>query len=1031
MRTRQKAHRGGSSRRSSTLLAGVLSILGAGCSRDEVPGRTTFYEREIAPTLDRSCARSAAGSGCHVSPDDSNAFGNLDVTSYERLTLRRDLFESYGPYGIPGLLLKVVPPYRLALTSWKTNEPTLVTTDIAHQGGRLVDFTSPAYSTLERWLDNGAAENNAPAAPVKKEPGPCSPEVGEDPLFDASVAPDTEDFDVFVEKVNPVLGSTCAGSNCHGSPANSLYLSCGDTEEQVRWNYFAAADYVAADPEASEILRRTLSPSAGGTYHEGGEIFRSKGEPGYAALSEWAALRGAPANVPPDEGFEFFADRVQPMLVKRGCMMLGCHSPSMFHDYRLRGGSGGHFGLPATRRNYLLTLEQLALESPDPNASRLLRKNLPPAPDGVGIKHRGGPLLARPAGSPECDLDEAATGPLDEQDPYCVIVAWFQRERAARLGETDPFTGIAFVRRPASSEPDRPQDFEVYQPGAEVVRMGASYDEAGAVVLGAETSLSALCGLNPTTTDARRPAVSWDGTKIAFSARSSASEPFRIYVVEGDSCEVESAIDAPPVDDTGRAVPDNGELIHNFDPAFSPDGRIVFASTRGNVTNTAVFSYEGPQRTPADPSKLNSNLYVRENDGSIRQLTFLLNQELTPSFMRDGRVILVAEKRAPGFYQLAGRRINLDGGDYHPLFGQRSSVGFNQYTDVVELADKNFAAIFSMRGAAHGAGTLAIANRSVGIDQASDNPEDYLVDPDALSRINEQFFQHSITIPDPAATGRAETAGAYRNPSPLPNGKLLVSYAPNVVNLESFSGNFDVYVFDPITGEKSPLVTGPDDELWPVAIYKRTPGSVFASKLEEPNGSSRIYTDENRKPRAKVTYLDVGVLASLLFQNTRTGRPVPEKTPPLFVWESLPPEPGVTSFGGRFSTSDEFGDLYVRRQLLGQVLPESDGSAAIYVPGGAPVILQTWLKLAGDSEPTWHFQREEVQFYPGEEIRQGFRRELFDGICAGCHGSVSGIEMEAAVNPDILTSASSVEARDARPVDLTFPVGDPEGPDFP
>ncbi len=219
--------------------------------------------------------------------------------------------------------------------------------------------------------------------------------------------------------------------------------------------------------------------------------------------------------------------------------------------------------------------------------------------------------------------------------------------------------------------------------------------------------------------------------------------------------------------------------------------------------------------------------------------------------MRDGRVILVAEKRAPGFYQLAGRRINLDGGDYHPLFGQRSSVGFNQYTDVVELADKNFAAIFSDRGAAHGAGTLAILNRSVGIDQASDDPEDYLVDPEALARINPEFFQHSITIPDRAATGKPETAGAYRNPSPLPNGHLLVSYASNVVNLESFSGNFDVYDFDPISGTKSPLVAGADDELWPVAVYKRTPGTVFVSKLEEPNGSSRIYTDDERKSRAR------------------------------------------------------------------------------------------------------------------------------------------------------------------------------------
>ncbi len=131
-----------------------------------------------------------------------------------------------------------------------------------------------------------------------------------------------------------------------------------------------------------------------------------------------------------------------------------------------------------------------------------------------------------------------------------------------------------------------------------------------------------------TRADRRRPGTE---RRSRSSARGSASEPFKIYVVEGDACAVESAIDAAPVDDNGQSVPDNGELVHNFDPAFAPDGRIVFASTRGNVMNTAAFSYEGPQRTPADPSKLNSNLYVREPNGSIRQLTFLLNQELTPS----------------------------------------------------------------------------------------------------------------------------------------------------------------------------------------------------------------------------------------------------------------------------------------------------------------------------------------------------------------------------------------------------------------
>ena len=98
------------------------------------------------------------------------------------------------------------------------------------------------------------------------------------------------------------------------------------------------------------------------------------------------------------------------MLVKRGCMMLGCHSAAMFHDYRLRGGSGGHFGLPATRTNYELTLEQLALESPDPNASRLIRKNLTPPPDGRGILHRGGSLFAAAATPTACDLGRGRDG---------------------------------------------------------------------------------------------------------------------------------------------------------------------------------------------------------------------------------------------------------------------------------------------------------------------------------------------------------------------------------------------------------------------------------------------------------------------------------------------------------------------------------------------------------------------------------------------------------------------------------------------
>jgi hypothetical protein len=594
-------------------------------------------------------------------------------------------------------------------------------------------------------------------------------------------------------------------------------------------------------------------------------------------------------------------------------------------------------------------------------------------------------------------------------------------------------SGIVFVRRSPAPRPDTPQDYGTFAPGADVVRALASQDPVtGAITLGTEDSLSTLCGLAPASSDARRPAVSWDGTKIAFAARSSASEPYGIYVVENASCALEPNIAQPAVDSDGAAVPTNGELVHNFDPAFTPDGRIVFASTRGNVTNTGAFiGYSGPQRTPADPSKLNANLYVLEN-GAIRQLTFLLNQELTPSLMRDGRVIMTTEKRQPGFYQLAGRRINLDGGDYHPLFGQRDTIGFNQFTDVVELSDKNLAAIMSERGAVHGAGALAIINRSLGVDQRNQDEAAYLQDPAALNYPNFSFYQRSIRMLDDAATGLVgSTQGAYRNPAALPDGNLLVSYAANVVALDSFDGNFDIVAINVTTGERTPLISGAEDELWPVAIYPRFSPGIFRSRLDEANGATQVLDDTDRREVSEVTFLDTGLLSSLLFQNTRTGRVLPGSQSALRgVWESLPPD-GAKSFGeadSDFVANDNFGQVYVRRRLLGAPETYADGSAAMRIRGGTPIVLEMLAQLSGDTEPVSHFQLEEMQFYPGEVVRQGFRRDLFNGLCGGCHGSVSGMENEIAVNPDILTQASDVTALGEPPTDLSGAVGEDVGP---
>ena len=1012
----------------------ALLMLG-GCERKEQTAQTTFFERRIGPILEESCVEGPAKAGCHIRADGKgNALGNLSLQSYADVEHRRDLLINYGPYGMPGLLVKVAPNFKLALTNWRSTEPLIINSNIAHVGGSLIDITSPSFTQLETWMENGAAENNARQPDKTYVKGACSDVIGSDAAFDPSKDPGTPDFATFKGRVNPVLGQSCAASNCHGAPTNTLHLTCGSTPEEVRWNYFAAQDYVSTDPALSEIVRRPLAASAGGTYHEGGTVFTNTSDGSYTAILDWATEKGGPTDADMSPGFQFFADRVQPMLVRRGCMMLGCHSSSMFHDYRLRGGAGGHFGYPATHKNYALTLEQIALDAPNPEASRLIRKNLIPAPAGAGILHRGGSLLAQ---HPDvCDPVATATGPLDDQSEYCVITAWIELERMARQ-PLSGLSGVVFVRRSPAPLPDTPQDYGSFAGGAELVRIAATQDPlTGAVTPGAEDSLSMLCGL-PATSDVRRPTVSWDAKKIAFSARKTADESLGVYIVDGTSCALDPTIAAPAVDDDGGDVPTNGELIHNFDPVFAPDGRIVFASTRGNVTNTAGFiGYQGPQRTPADPAKLNANLYISEN-GKIRQLTFLLNQELSPSFMRDGRLIMTTEKRQPGFYQLAGRRMNLDGGDYHPLFGQRGSIGFNQFTDVVELSDKNLAAIMSERGAAHGAGTLALVNRSLGIDQRSQDKADFPQDPGAIGYPNQKFYQHSIRILDPAATGLvARTQGAYKSPAALPNGDILVSYAANVVALDNFSGNFDLVVVNASTGERTPLLGGAQDEIWPAAIYPRSSfesfgNAVFKSRFDEANAATQVLSDNDHKGVSEVTFLDLNLISSLLFQNTRSGRFVPGVQQVLSgVWESLPPS-GATSFldaDPKFVTSDNFGKVYVRRRALGAPNVNADGSVAMRIRGGAPVMLEVLTELDGDSQPTPHLQREEMQFYPGEVARQGFRRDLFDGLCGGCHGSVSGKENEIAVNPDILTQASAVKARGQTPTDLSGTVTGDVGP---
>jgi hypothetical protein len=1008
----------------------LVSLAPVGCSSEKEPDKTTYFERQIAPILQTGCVRTNTGAACHVADAKGNALGNLDVSSYAGVNLRRDLHVNYGPYGQPAFLLKNVPPYQIEVQTYD-GQKVVVTTDIRHAGGSIFDPTESAYQTLRRWIENGATENNAGRPPAAIARQACTTVFPPDPAFDATKDPPNRDFGTFRDRVNPVLAKSCAAGNCHGTAANELYLTCGDSPEQLRWNYYATSQYLAQTPEQSEIVRRPLAPEQGGSFHEGGAIFASQADEGYVAIRDWAAEHG-PAQVGQESpAFNFFAHRVQPILVKKGCMMLQCHSAAMFHDYRLRGGSGGSFSLSATRRNYKLSLNMISAESDDPNASRLIRKNLyrPEVFDGGrGIAHRGGPLFEdfpKPASPEQCaagnyDYDN---GDLDKIPAYCVMREWIARERNEL--KLAPFTGFVYVRRSIPPAPDRVQDFDVYAPGAELHLVRVSVVN-GAIKVDDDKAVQQGCGLDASTADIKRPAVSWDGKKIAFAARSSASEPLQIYEMnaDGTACAKHAAVNAGPTSE-------NGLLVHNFDPAYGPPDatgfmRLAFASTRGNAKRDNLWDYSGPQRTPADPQKPNANIYVYEPDPAqrgafrIKQLTFLLNMERQPSLMSDGRLVMTAEKRAPGFYQLALRRINLDGGDYHPLYAQRGSIGFAEANSVVETSDKNFVAVFAERGSLHGAGALGVFNRSLGVDFTSPRPGDYLVDatvidPNAPASPDPNFFLHSLRL----VTGRvggAPQQGVFATPAPLPNGKLIVAFGAG--EAKSFGGDYDLFEMDPETGEMVKLVGEPGKmDVEPAAIYERQNHGLYVSSLDEPNGHTQI---KEGASEAKLLVVDFPMLASLLFQNTPTGRLVEEDLSNVEVYEDLPP-PLDLSAAGAFTAQDEFGSVVVRRRLLGDVRLQKDGSANFFIPGGVPIVMHLPETKASRERKLPRWQREAFMFAPGEYAHQSFRRDFFNGFCGQCHGAISGRPIDVAVRPDMLTQASTVVARDEPPVDANLP----------
>jgi hypothetical protein len=94
--------------------------------------------------------------------------------------------------------------------------------------------------------------------------------------------------------------------------------------------------------------------------------------------------------------------------------------------------------------------------------------------------------------------------------------------------------------------------------------------------------------------------------------------------------------------------------------------------------------------------------------------------------------------------------------------------------------------------------------------------------------------------------------------------------------------------------------------------------------------------------------------------------------------------------------------------MLGRAPLADDGSVRVNVPAGKGLVFE----LQNSNGSPIVSLGEEHQVSPGEIISMGVSENLFDAVCGGCHGSVSGSELDVSVTPDALTGASESQSMD-------------------
>lgn len=508
---------------------------------------------------------------------------------------------------------------------------------------------------------------------------------------------------------------------------------------------------------------------------------------------------------------------------------------------------------------------------------------------------------------------------------------------------------VLFVERQQYA-PDHHNTGTDFQPGeisANGVRAGAAiktvdFGRDGCV----RTLLTAPDGV------ARDLDVDYDGSRLAFAMRDHAGDSFHIFAMNRDGSGLVQLTDASPDTD--------------LDPAWLPDGQIVFSSTRD-------IKYCGCNR------HIQGNLFVMTADGAnVRQISRNNLFDSRPSVMPDGRILYdrweyVDRAYGPSFGLWT---VNPDGSQHALYYGNNAWSPGAIFDARIIPGTQDCVAIFS---SCHDRpwGALVILDRQRGLDGAEPvvhswpgdlraylhNSTDYRQGQDAGHPVVGQIdafrtlsvkYEDPYPLSDPQTgqaggkyflcsrmTGQGEQMGIYLLDT---FGNELLLHAPE--SSPQSGPNETRGCFDPL-----PLAARPRPPVLPPQVdYAQPTGTFFVTDVYRGTGLEQV-------PRGTIKKLRV------------------VEAPPKRNWT------GPMWNMDTFQAPAMNYNCTSNKRILGEVPVEADGSAHFEVPADKFIFFQA---LDADGMLV-QSMRSGTTLQPGE--RTG---------CVGCHeGRLSGAALPA------------------------------------